>query len=81
VREEGGVTASEPLTGTGVTEPEVRSVTLADVPPLDAQESVVDEPAQIGFAEAVKLEIVGGWTTVIVTSLVTVPQEPDTVRR
>jgi hypothetical protein len=33
---------------------------LADVAPLDAHESVVEEPAQTADAEAVKLEIVGG---------------------
>jgi hypothetical protein len=42
VREVGGVTTSEPLTATGVTEPLARSVIDADVPPLLVHESVDD---------------------------------------
>lgn len=76
-----GETASEPLTATGVTAPEVRSVMLADVPPLEVQESVVEEPAQMDEAEAVKVLIVGGCMTVIAKSCVTVPQVPETVKR
>jgi len=68
VRVLAGVTESEPLTGTAVTVPEVRSVTLADVPPLDAQVSVVDEPEQTGLTDAVKLVIEGDCMTVIATS-------------
>jgi hypothetical protein len=48
----GGVTTSEPLTATGVTEPEVRSVIEADVPLVLAQESVVDCPTLMVEAEA-----------------------------
>ena len=81
MRGEAGVTTKEPLTGTLVTVPEVRSVTEADVAPLVAHESVVEEPAQMDDADAVKLVTVGGCVTVIVKSRVTVPQEPVTVRR
>ena len=44
---------------------------VADVPPEAVHESVEAPPEQTGEAEAVKLEIEGGWTTVIVKSCVT----------
>lgn len=59
VRVVAGVTARVPLTGTVVTVLVVRSVTVAEVAPVVAQESVEFEPAQIGEAEAAKLVMVG----------------------
>jgi hypothetical protein len=81
VRVEAGVTVSEPLTGTGVTEPVVRSVIEALVPPVLPHESVVLLPSQTDVDEAEKESIVGGWTTVIAKSCVSVAHGPSTVRR
>jgi hypothetical protein len=60
VRVEGGETASEPVTATGVTTPEVRSVIEALVPPVLDHERVELVPAQMVEADAEKVLIVGG---------------------
>lgn len=54
---------------------------VADVPPTALHDRVDAPPAQTGEAEAVKELMTGAWMTVTVTSLVTVPQGPFTVRR
>lgn len=73
------MTASVPLTGTGVTELVARSVMLADVPVVLAQESVADCPALTVEGDAEKELIAGAGVTATVTVRVSLPALFETV--